>query len=120
MLYIQNHAGSHQNLQIHNFQGHFLIKNQLMILFHMVLSLHQMSFYLLLSQFEKKKGQGVKYLVFVSSRSVKTRELSFAQFVYFLRKVSIFQFFHSKIEKKKKKKLSSKSIQTEQSYVLSF
>ena len=98
MLYIQNHAGSHQNLQIHNFQGHFLIKNQLMILFHMVLSLHQMSFYLLLSQFEKKKGQGVKYLVFVSSRSVKTRELSFAQFVYFLRKVCLFlNFLNDKI-----------------------
>ena len=30
---------------------------------------------------------GVKYLVFVSSCSLKTRELSFAQFVYFLRKV---------------------------------
>ena len=30
------------------------------------------------------------YLVLVSSRSVKTRELSFAQFVYILRKVCIF------------------------------
>ena len=36
---------------------------------------------------------GAKYLVFVSSRSVKTRELSFAQFVYFLRKVWFFSFF---------------------------
>ena len=33
---------------------------------------------------------GAKYLVFVSSRSVKTRELSFAQFVEFLRKVCLF------------------------------
>ena len=35
-------------------------------------------------------GLGAKYLVFVSSRSVKTRELSFAQFIYFLRKVCLF------------------------------
>ena len=34
--------------------------------------------------------RGAKYLVFVSSRSLKTRELSFAQFVYFLRKVCLF------------------------------
>jgi hypothetical protein len=34
--------------------------------------------------------KGAKYLVFVSSCSVKTRELSFAQFVYFLRKVCLF------------------------------
>jgi hypothetical protein len=33
---------------------------------------------------------GAKYLVFVSSRSVKTRELSFAQSLYFLRKVYLF------------------------------
>jgi hypothetical protein len=33
---------------------------------------------------------GATYLVFVSSRSVKMRELSFAQFVYFLRKVCLF------------------------------
>ena len=33
---------------------------------------------------------GAKYLFFVSSRSVKTRELSFAQFVYFLRKECLF------------------------------
>ena len=33
---------------------------------------------------------GAKYLVFVSSRSVKMRELSFAQFVYFLKKVCLF------------------------------
>ena len=58
---------------------------------------------------------GAKYLVFVSSCSVKMRELSFAQFVYFLRKVCLFFNFlndkfynyvlfdivvnHSKIEK---------------------
>ena len=35
-------------------------------------------------------NQGAKYLVFVSSRSVKLRELSFAQFVYFLGKVCLF------------------------------
>ena len=33
---------------------------------------------------------GAKYLVFVSSRSVKMRELSFAQFVDFLMKVFLF------------------------------
>ena len=33
------------------------------------------------------KYKGAKNLVFVSSRSLKTRELSFTQFVYFLRKV---------------------------------
>ena len=33
---------------------------------------------------------GGKYLVFVSSRSVKLTELSFAQFVYFWRKVCCF------------------------------
>ena len=33
---------------------------------------------------------GAKYLVFVSSCSVKMRELSFPQFVYFLRKVCLF------------------------------
>ena len=33
---------------------------------------------------------GAKYLVFVSSRSVKMRKLSFAQFVYFLRKLCLF------------------------------
>ena len=36
---------------------------------------------------------GAIYLVFVYSRSVKTTELSFAQFVYFLRKVSFFLNF---------------------------
>ena len=34
--------------------------------------------------------RGAKYLVFVSSRSLKTRELSFAQFVYYLRKLCLF------------------------------
>ena len=33
---------------------------------------------------------GAKYLVFVSSRSVKMRELSFAHFVYFLGKMCLF------------------------------
>ena len=33
---------------------------------------------------------GAKYLLFVSSRSVKLRELSFAQFVYFWGKVCLF------------------------------
>ena len=33
---------------------------------------------------------GAKYLVFVSSRSIKTRELSFAQFLYFLENVCLF------------------------------
>ena len=33
---------------------------------------------------------GAKYLVLVSSHSLKTRELSFAQFVYFLRIVCLF------------------------------
>ena len=33
---------------------------------------------------------GVKYLVFVSSRSVKLRELSFAQFEDFLWKLCLF------------------------------
>ena len=37
-----------------------------------------------------KKHQGAKYLVFVSSRSVKTREPNFALFVCFLRKVCLF------------------------------
>jgi hypothetical protein len=44
---------------------------------------------------------GAKYLVFVSSRSLKTRELSFAQFGNFLRlfeeSVFIFQFLNDKI-----------------------
>ena len=41
---------------------------------------------------------GAIYLFFVYSRSVKTRELSFAQFVYFLRKVSFsFQFLNDKL-----------------------
>ena len=35
-------------------------------------------------------GLGAKYLVFVSSRSLKTRELSFAQFVYFWGEVCLF------------------------------
>ena len=35
---------------------------------------------------------GAKYLVFVSSRSVKMSELSMAQFVYFLRKVKCVYF----------------------------
>ena len=34
--------------------------------------------------------QHAKYLVFVSIRSLKMRELSFAQFVYFLREVCLF------------------------------
>ena len=33
---------------------------------------------------------GAKYLVFISSHSFKMRELSFTQFVYFLRKVCLF------------------------------
>ena len=40
--------------------------------------------------FPSSSVQGAKYLFFVSSRSVKTRELTFAQFVYFLRKVCLF------------------------------
>ena len=36
------------------------------------------------------RDQGAKYLLFVSSRSVKLRELSSAQFVYFLGKVCLF------------------------------
>ena len=36
---------------------------------------------------------GAKYLVFVSSCSVKMRELSFAQFVNFLRKLCLFSNF---------------------------
>ena len=36
---------------------------------------------------------GAKYLVFVSSRSGKLRELSFAQIVYYLGKVCLFQDF---------------------------
>ena len=39
---------------------------------------------------EFETAQGAKYLVFVSSRSVKLRELNFTQFVYFLRKVCLF------------------------------
>ena len=35
---------------------------------------------------------GAKYLVFVSSRSVKMRELSFAQFTYILFEESVFIF----------------------------
>ena len=38
----------------------------------------------------RRRGLGAKYLVFVSSRSVKLRELSLAQFVYFLGKVRLF------------------------------
>jgi hypothetical protein len=38
----------------------------------------------------KSLDLGVKHLVFVSSRSLKTRELSFAQFCNFLRKVCLF------------------------------
>ena len=42
--------------------------------------------------------KGAKYLVFVFSRSVKMREFSFAQFVYFLKKVVfIFQFLNDKM-----------------------
>ena len=41
---------------------------------------------------------GAKHLVFVSSRSVKLRELSFAQFVDFLgESLFIFQFLNAKI-----------------------
>jgi hypothetical protein len=44
---------------------------------------------------------GAKYLVFVSSRSLKTRELSFALFGNFLRlfeeSVFVFQFLNDKI-----------------------
>ena len=38
----------------------------------------------------QKFTSGAKCLVFVSSCSVKTRELSYAQYVYFLRKVCLF------------------------------
>ena len=53
---------------------------------------------------------GAKYLVFFSSRSLKTREkcISFAQFVYFLREVCL-SFKNWKVNI-----LSSKNIQTEQ------
>ena len=37
-----------------------------------------------------EENYGANYLVFASSRSVKVRELSFAKFVYFLRKVCSF------------------------------
>ena len=48
-----------------------------------------------------KHHLGAKYLVFVSSHSLKTREFSFAQFGNFLRlfeeSVFIFQFLNDKI-----------------------
>ena len=45
-----------------------------------------------------KSVLGAKYLVFVSSRSVKLRELSFAQFVdFFWESVCFFQFWNDKI-----------------------
>ena len=50
---------------------------------------------LLMENVSATSNQGAKYLVFVSSCSVKTRELSFAQFLYFLRKVG--QFLKDKI-----------------------
>ena len=40
-----------------------------------------------IERLKMKKQIGAKYLVFVCSCSLKTRELSFAQLVYFLRKV---------------------------------
>jgi hypothetical protein len=40
-----------------------------------------------------KKNFGAKYLVFVSSRSFKMRELNFAQFLYFFREVCLFFSF---------------------------
>ena len=43
-----------------------------------------------IERLKMKKNIGAKYLVFVSSCSLKTRELSLAQFVYFLRKVCLF------------------------------
>ena len=45
---------------------------------------------LILKQNFKENVYVAKYFVFVSSRSVKLRELSFAQFVDFLRKVCLF------------------------------
>ena len=52
---------------------------------------------------------GTKYLIFVSSRSVKMRELSFPQFVYFCGKVcSFFNFWMINT-------LSSRCKETEQS-----
>ena len=52
----------------------------------------------LLKTYLKSEPLGAKYLVFVSSRSVKMRELSFAQFVYFLRKVCLFfNFLNNKM-----------------------
>ena len=43
------------------------------------------------AMFENDDDFGAKYLVFFSSRSLKTREkyISFAQFVYFLREVCL-------------------------------
>ena len=46
---------------------------------------------------------GAKYLFFVFSRTLKSRELSFAQFVYFLRKVCFFQFLKDEIHNYVKK-----------------
>ena len=45
--------------------------------------------------FQLKRLLGAKYLAFFSSRSLKTREkyISFAQFVYFLRKCVYFSIF---------------------------
>ena len=45
---------------------------------------------LLMENVSTTSNQGAKYLVFVSSCSVKTRELIFAQFVNFLEKVYLF------------------------------
>ena len=84
---------------------------------------------------EMGQNYGAKSLVFVSSCSLKTRELSFAQFVYFLRKVCLFfnfwmikfiiilnktKLWISSLQNWKLNILSSKSIQTEKSHILLF
>ena len=92
-LSTSGHTHYGQNFQI-------LAKNQMFFdLFsifsaHLVFSLVGIFLYSWIS--DMISAYGATYLVFVSSRSVKMRELSFAQFVYFLRKVCLFFNFWMK------------------------
>ena len=77
------------------FQVKWIFVSNLWKCFHQKISIWQSWFNQSFSPWSIRMDQGVKYLVFGfwSSRSLRTSELSFVQFVYILRKVRLLSNF---------------------------
>ena len=80
---------------LHSLQVKWIFVSNLWKCFHQKISIWQSWFNQSFSPWSIRMDQGVKYLVFGfwSSRSLRTSELSFVQFVYILRKVRLLSNF---------------------------